>query len=194
VFIEVFSINTNAFTTHLQIKNALNNYEHAADNYGLITSAQAKELGIPNIELVKLSHRGRLLRVWQSVYRIPQYVPTPLDKYAEAVAIVGNEAFVYGESVLAMHGLAFVNPAILFIGIQKRIRKNLPMYIKAVKVNNDIQMEYHEGIPSQSIVSSIITCSKLIMNDRLLNAVEVAAEQGLITDNERTYLKEVLFA
>ena len=71
-------------------------YEHAADNYGLITSAQAKELKIPSIELVKLSHRGRLQRLWQGVYRISHYIPVPLDKYAEAVAIVGEGAFIYG--------------------------------------------------------------------------------------------------
>ena len=37
-------------------------YEYAADNYGLITSAEAKAIGVPNVELVKLAHRGRLTR------------------------------------------------------------------------------------------------------------------------------------
>ena len=35
-------------------------YEYAADSYGLITSSEAKMLGIPNVELVKLAHRGKL--------------------------------------------------------------------------------------------------------------------------------------
>ena len=166
-------------------------YEYAADNYGLITTAQAKELEIPSIELVKLSHRDRLQRVWQGVYRISHYIPTPLDKYAEAVAIIGEGAFIYGESVLAMHGLALLNPTVLYVATSKRVRKTLPKFIKKVKVR-EIPHVYYEGIPSQDIVSAIIICREQIMTDRLSKAIEEAEEQGLISDEDRNYLKESL--
>ena len=58
-------------------------YEHAADNYGLITSSEAKVLGVPNIELVKLAHRGRLSRLGHGVYRVKHYIPTMYDKYCK---------------------------------------------------------------------------------------------------------------
>jgi predicted transcriptional regulator of viral defense system len=167
-------------------------YEHATDNYGLITSAQAKDLKIPSIELVKLSHRGRLQRIWQGVYRISHYIPAPLDKYAEAVAIVGEGAFIYGESVLAMHGLALLNPALLYVATSKRVRKTLPKYIKIVNVKKISPVEYYEGIPSQDIVSAITICREQIMTDRLSNAIEGAEKLGLISQADRTYLEELL--
>jgi predicted transcriptional regulator of viral defense system len=167
-------------------------YEYAVDNYGLITSAQAKELEIPNVELVKLSHRNRLVKVWQGVYRIIYYTPTPLDRYAEAVTIVGDEAYIYSESVLAMHGLAFINPTVLFVATPKRIRKSLPKYIKTIKVKNLNQTTYYEGILSQNVTSAIITCSKHIMTNRIENAINEAVKQGLITHNDVIYLKKEL--
>ena len=167
-------------------------YEYAADNYGLITSAKAKDLDVPNVELVKLSHRGRLIRIGHGVYRIVHYIPTPLDKYAEAVAIVGEDAHIFGESVLAMHELAFVNPAAIYIATTKRIRKNLPGYIKTVTVKEKCPIIYYEGIPSKHIISAILACRESIMIDRLENAVGEAGKQGLITQEEVNYVSEAI--
>ena len=87
-------------------------YEVAADDYGLVSSATAQKMGVPAIELVKLAKRGRLIHVGRGLYRLARYVPTPYDSYAEAVALVGPEAYLFGESVIAMHGLAPTNPKI----------------------------------------------------------------------------------
>lgn len=54
------------------------------------------------------------------------YTPTKLDPYAEAVTLVGNESFLLGETVLAMHDFALVNPRQLLIGTPRRTRKALP--------------------------------------------------------------------
>ena len=167
-------------------------YEYAADNFGLITSAKASALDIPNVELVKLSHRGRLVRVGHGVYRIIHYVPTPLDKYAEAVAIVGENAYIFGESVLAMHELAFVNPTVILVATTKRIRKTLPEYIRIVCIKDKGCVTPHEGIPSQSIVSAILECGKSVMADRLENAIDEAKKRGLITQEESEYAREEL--
>jgi len=159
-------------------------YEHAADNYGLITSAEAKTLGIPNVELVKLAHRGRLQRVGYGVYRILHYIPTPYDKYAEAIALVGNDAVVYGESVLAMHGLALVNPVVIRVAVKVRNRRKLPKHIKLFASKKDLNIANYEGIPSQSVYNAILTCIGTIMTDRLLEAVNESEKQGLITEEE----------
>jgi predicted transcriptional regulator of viral defense system len=159
-------------------------YEYAADNYGLITSAKAKELGIPNVELVKLSNRGRLAKIGHGVYRINHYIPTRLDKFAEAVSIVGEDAHVYGESVLAMNELALVNPTTIFVATPKRIRKKLPNHIKAVVLKDIDGIAYHEGIPSQNVVSAIKSCRGRVMADRLADAVDEARKKGLVTELE----------
>jgi len=159
-------------------------YEHAADNYGLITSAKAKMLGIPNVELVKLAHRGKLQRVGYGVYRILHYIPTPYDKYAEAIALVGNDAAIYGESVLAMHGLALVNPVVIHVVTKIRNRKKMPKNIKVLFSKKDINKVNYEGIPSQSVYYAIITCKSTVMAERLLEAINEAERQGLISEED----------
>ena len=167
-------------------------YEYAADNYGLITSAKAKDLDIPNVELVKLSYRGRLIRIGHGVYRITRYIPTSLDRYAEAVALVGEDSYIYGESVLAMHELAFVNPTAILVATTKKIRKNLPRHIQMVYMKYKDHVVNYEGILSQSIISAILVCRDSIMSNRLENAIDEAGKQGLITPVEEKYVREEL--
>ena len=168
-------------------------YEHAADNYGLITSSEAKTLGIPNVELAKLAFRGRLQRLGHGVYKIKHYIPTSYDKYATALSFVGNGAAIYGESVLAMHGLALVNPNRIYVAVQSRIRKKLPPYIQIVHPKCALAITEYEGIPSQSVYDAIMACRHTIMTDRLLEAVNEAERQGLITYEEaRTARSELL--
>ncbi|MCL1808252.1 MAG: hypothetical protein FWG42_00615 [Clostridiales bacterium] len=159
-------------------------YEYAVDNYGLITSGAAKTLDISNVELVKMAHRGRLRRIGHGVYRIVHYVPTEFDKYAEAVALVGGGAAIYGETVLSMHGLAFVNPAVIYVAAHTRIRKKLPAYIKVVYIQQNNNMAAYEGIPSQSVFEAILACKNIVMADRLVEAVKEAERQGLISYEE----------
>ena len=43
----------------------------AADDYGLVTSADARALGASDAEVVQYAARGRLERVARGVYRVP---------------------------------------------------------------------------------------------------------------------------
>jgi len=156
-------------------------YEYAADNYGLISSNEAKSLGISNVELVKLAHRGKLRRLGHGVYRIAHYIPTVYDEYAEAVAIVGYGATIYGESVLTLHGLAHVNPSVIHIATHIRVRKKLPAYIQIVRPSAYYNVVEYEGIPSQSVFDAILSCGATVMKERLIEAVNEAERQGLIT-------------
>jgi predicted transcriptional regulator of viral defense system len=167
-------------------------YEYAADNYGLITSHEAKMLGIPNVELVKLAHRGRLHRVGHGVYRIIHYIPTAYDKYAEAIALSGRGSVVYGESVLAMHGLGLVNPAVIIVAEKSRIRKTLPAHIRVVYPKKTISEIYYEGIPSQSVFKAILECRGTVMTDRLIDAAIEAERQGLISEAEAKMARKEL--
>lgn len=71
-------------------------YEIAADNYGLITSAQAKEAGVSDKEMSAIAKRGRIQRVGRGVYRLTDYIPVENDIYAESVALVGEGLFSMG--------------------------------------------------------------------------------------------------
>ncbi len=167
-------------------------YEIAADQYGLITTDEAKDLGIPNIELTKLAHRGKLKRLGYGLYRISRYIPTELDVYAEAVKMVGTDACLFGESVLALHNLIPTNPACIYVASSLRIRKRLPDHVRVIKksINND--RVYYEGIPAQDIVNAIRSCVGTIMIERLINAVEESRRIGIITvDESKALIKEL---
>ena len=167
-------------------------YEYAADHYGLITSANAKEMGIPVVELGKLHSRGRLARVGHGVYRICHYIPTLLDGYADAIALVGRNAYLYGESVLAMHNLAPTNPATIKVATPNIVRKSLPPYLAVITRNSNEQITWYEGIPSQTVAEAIRACKPTMMSDRLLDAVREARKQGLINEREAIQLtKEI---
>ena len=85
-------------------------YEQAVDNHYLFTTANAAAAGIPSVELAKLASRGRLESLGNGVYRLARYVPAESDPYAVAVARAGEGAYLYGESVIALLGLAPTNP------------------------------------------------------------------------------------
>jgi predicted transcriptional regulator of viral defense system len=165
-------------------------YEYASDNYGLITSAVAKGLGIPNVELVKLSQRGRLTRLGHGVYRITHYIPTPLDQYADAVVQVGHGAYIFGESVLAMHGLALVNPNVIYTATATVPRKKLPLHIINVLRRDGDDVVKYEGIPTQSVANAILICRTSVMAERLNDAIIDAKRQGLISENEANKIKK----
>ncbi|MEG0303584.1 MAG: type IV toxin-antitoxin system AbiEi family antitoxin domain-containing protein [Gordonibacter sp.] len=165
-------------------------YEIAVDNYGLITSAEAKELGVSDQDMSMLAKRGRLEKRGHGVYKLTRYVPTPYDAYAEAVVLVGPHAYLYGESVIAMLELAPTNPSRVFIATPSRIRKQLPEYIVLVKTDGAIT--HYENIPSQSAYDAIRACRETMMPERLEDATREATRQGYITNKQATELLEEL--
>jgi len=167
-------------------------YELAADNYGLITSAQAREIGVTNNELVQYARRGKVERIGQGLYRLTHYVPTPYDSYAEAVALVGPEAYLYGESVIAMHELAPTNPTNMHVATPKRVRRKMPKYMKVTQVTGGNAPTIYEGIPSQTVADAIRSCRGKIMDNRLRDATLTARAKGYLTRaEEQDLLKEL---
>lgn len=155
-------------------------YEVASNNYGLITNSEAEKIGVSRKELCVLAKRERIKRLYRGVYKIVDYIPVDYDVYASSVLAVGNDAHLYGESVLAMHNLCPVQTKKIYIATTKRVRKQLPKSIKIINVKDNKNIINYFGIPSQSIKDALITCIGHIMPDRLLEAINEAKKQGLI--------------
>ena len=164
-------------------------YETAADRHGLITVEEAAELGIHRKQLLSWAAMGRLERCGRGVYRLNHHVPTPYDHFAEAVALVGRGAVIYGDGVLAMHNLALVNPPRIQVAVAKRVRRRLPEWIHLVKKTGDMREESFEGIACQPVADAIRTCRGTVMKERLLDAIDQAARQGLVGRQEYRELK-----
>ena len=164
-------------------------YEVGADRYGIVTAEAAAELGIHRKQLLAWEKIGRLERCGRGVYRLEHHVPTPYDHYAEAVALVGRDAIVYGDAVLSMHGLALVDPPRVSVAVGRRVRRTLPEWIRLVDKPAGTKEELFEGIPCQTVADAIRACRGKVMAERLAEAVEEAARRGLIGLREHEELR-----
>lgn len=163
--------------------------ETALGNFGLVTASQARQLGIRSKDIAEWAKLGRLSRLGWGVYRIAHYVPTAFDRYAEAVAIVGGDAVVWGESVLAMLNLGLVNPLRVEVATSRRVRKRLPEWVRLVKRPKDAEIGSIEGVPSQSLAGAIRVCRGRVMADRLAEAVREAGRKGWLGVDEAEALE-----
>lgn len=163
-------------------------YEIASDNFGLITSAEAREAGVSNMELVQYARRGRLERLGQGLYRLAKRIPEENDSYAVAVALVGPDAYLHGEGVLGMLGLCPVNPGYIPVATPRRVRKSLPPYIRLVQGGRDAEVEVIDGVRAQSVADAISACKATVLPDRLTAAAEAAYAQGYINEGEKRML------
>lgn len=167
-------------------------FDIAADHYGIVTSAQAKAEGISDKEMSAIAARGRICRLGRGVYKIVDYIPVDNDPYAEAVALVGPEAYLVGESVLALLRLAPTNPTRITVATPKRVRKQLPAHIRITLARGDEQPTSYEGIPCEPISRAIRSCEGRIMPDRLKKAAYEAHRQGYLDKQELSRLLKEL--
>ena len=169
-------------------------FDEAIGKYGIISSARAKEIGIPSVELVKLSRRGRLRRLGYGVYKLVQYSPAPdgLDAYADSIALVGDGAYLYAQSVLAMHHLCPTNPARIYVATPKRCRRTLGDRIVVVDERPFDEIEWYDGIPSQTVAEAIRTSRGAVMDERLVEAVDTALRKELIDRETSRKIKREL--
>lgn len=158
--------------------------EIALDNYGYVTTKEAAEAGVPAIELPKLAARGGLENVAYGLYRVTDVSPTAFDQFAEALLRVGEGAYLYGESVLALFGLADVNPRTIKVAINRRARPKLPPHIELVHVKGAERTTRYEGLEAQPVAEAILACRGRIETGRLLEAAKQARAEGLVTTSE----------
>ena len=167
-------------------------YEIAADNHGLITSMQAKSVGLSNNELVQYAKRGRVEKVGYGVYKLTRWVPEENDTYALAVKIAGNGAVLYGESVIAMLGLAPTNPDRLYVATPSRVRRKLPHNLIVKYITGIEPSAHYDGIDCQSAYDAILACKSSMMSERLFFASEKARDEGYISDHQLEILNDEL--
>lgn len=167
-------------------------YEFAVDNHYLITTEDAKEIGVPTVELAKLANRGKLESISRGLYRLARYVPGETDPYAIAVARLGKGAYLYSESVIAMLGLAPTSPDYICVAVPGRTRKIIPDSIRIYKAAPDDKTTVYEGVPSQHIACAIVSARTTMMDDRLLNAARRARKEGYLTTKGFEHLKETM--
>lgn len=159
-------------------------YEVASGNFGLVTARQARALGVSSRELSRWVRLGRLEHSARGVYRISTYPASQFDAFAAAVESVGEDAYLFGESVIGMLRLTATNPTWIHVATPCRVRRRLSNGIMVHKGVSDYQFTYYEGVRSQRVADAIISCKRSIRLDRLLVALSQAVAQGYVDRND----------
>lgn len=164
-------------------------YALAAEHHGFVTTEMARAIGVPSVEVRKLAARGGMSNVTRGLYRVEGIDGGDRAPYAEAVLRVGDDAHLVGDSVLAFHDLALVNPRRIKVGTPRRVRRDLPSHIQLVHTQTDpADLTEYEGIPSLTVAAAIRDSIGAVMPERLSEAVERAADEGLVRRRDATAL------
>jgi predicted transcriptional regulator of viral defense system len=159
--------------------------ERALDQYGYVTTRDARELGVPPVELRKLYQRGGLEHVAHGLYRFDDVPRTSRDQFMEAVLRVGADAFLVGDAVLALHDLALVNPRRIRVATPGRERHRLPATVTVER--RDVprsERTVYEGVPATTIARALLDSRGTVMPERLIEAAREAARTGLLRRGE----------
>ena len=159
-------------------------YEVASGNFGLVTARQARTLGVSSRELSRWVRLGRLEHSGRGVYRISTYPASQFDAFAAAVEAVGEDAYLFGETVIGMLRLTATNPTRIHVATACRVRKSLSNGIVVHRGANGYLFTSYEGVRSQRVADAIISCKRSIRADRLLEALSHAVNQGYVGRDE----------
>ena len=164
-------------------------YALAEKHYGFVTTDMAQSVGVPSVEVRKLAARGGMSNVARGLYRVDGIDGGDRAPYAEAVLRVGDGAHLVGDSVLAFHDLAFVNPRRIKVGTLRRVRRDLPAHIQVVHTRtNPADLTEYDGVPSLAVTAAIRGSIGSVMPERLADAVERAADEGLVRRRDASAL------
>ncbi|MBX3031477.1 MAG: type IV toxin-antitoxin system AbiEi family antitoxin domain-containing protein [Chloroflexi bacterium] len=159
--------------------------EVAHDQHGYITTRDARRLGVPEFALRQLAAYGGLDHVARGVYRFDDFAVTPTSQSMEAVLRAGDGAHLIGDAVLALHGLALVNPDRIRVGVPRRVRASLPPTIRVERRSDSGDLTSYEGIPATTVARAIIDSIGVVPRERLRAAITAARERGLLLERER---------
>lgn len=167
--------------------------ERAFDSHGVITIEDARACGVPAVEVRKLAARGALAQLGRGVYRMLEVPAGRLDEYAEAVALVGGDAVLADESVLAAHDLAPINLRHIRVATTRRVRAQLPETVEVLhRVVPAGDRDWIDGVPAMSVEAALLGARSRVMTHRLVDAARLAARRGLLgPDQEARVISEL---
>ncbi|MDR1511900.1 MAG: hypothetical protein LBS56_00230 [Propionibacteriaceae bacterium] len=164
-------------------------WDVAVEQYGYVTTHDARELAIPTGELNKLAMRGGLRRVSQGLYRFPELPVTEYDRFMEAVLWTRDpRAALSHDTALDAYELSDINPDKVHVTIPRREKKLRRHDWPAVLVVHyqDLAPEHvgwWEGIPTVRVATAIDQCVEThVRADLVLQAIDTARRQGLIDE------------
>jgi len=164
----------------------------ASDNRGYFTAAAARAVGVLSVELDRWVKMGRIENPARGVYRLSNYPPSALEPYVLGTLSVGEKAYVYGESVLAMLNLVPTDPARMFVASPVRVRRKTNAMLTVVAGKPGTRIEHYEGIPAQNLADAIRSSRGYVRHDRRVRAAAEGLRQGYLMKAEWNALNREL--
>lgn len=176
-----------------RIQRAL--WEVAVDQYGYVTSKDARRLGVNTVELGKLAARGQIEHVSYGIYRFPQLPVTPLDSYMLATLWAAGRGVLSHDTALDLHEVCDINPSKLHITVPGRRpeRRGGEHYVVHSEPLGDGEVTWHEAIPIVTVAKAIEQGIAVGVSSHLLTqALQTARDRGAITEAEHRRLADDL--
>jgi predicted transcriptional regulator of viral defense system len=173
----------------------------AEENNGLLTSKEAREVGIMDSVLARLARRGRLERVARGVYRIAHYPADRFAQYKEAVlwarASNGPEQIALShETALLLYGISDANPAGVHLSVPRnaRLRRERPKWIVIHRADlSPEDVTEQEGMPVTSMertILDVLTATHRI--DLVRQAIGDARREGYLNAQQTGRLRQAV--
>jgi hypothetical protein len=168
-------------------------WEIAAFRNGVVTVAEAKDAGVPAVEMRKLAARGALRACGQGVYTHRDVPTTPFTEPTIAVALAGDGAFLHRESVLGLLGVGQFNPPKVRVGTRRRVRRTLPEWMELENRTDvpDEDLTHYEGIPATTVQRALKDMRSRMPPDRWEVMVDEALMRDMIGEQDMAAWKAV---
>jgi len=163
----------------------------AFGSHGIVTFAQAKALGVFPAEIYRWRKMGRLIKVGRGVFRLTAYPSHGfVSDMAALLALFGEGAYLYGESVLALYDLCPTRSYMATVAVHRRVRKTeIPAGTTVVKARQEYRPIFHEGIACQRPEDAILSCIGVLEGSRITEAVDEAERKGYFMPSEAEDLR-----
>lgn len=166
----------------------------AFDQHGLVTTADARELGVDPHRLHVMEARGLVDRVSRGVYRFVEVPSDALDQYMEATLWPFPVRGVLShETALDLHDLCDVNPSRVHVTVPARYRttRQLPPVFQLHREDLPAgEIGWHDGIPIVHPRRAILGSIENDLGWHLVEqAIATARRRGRVTASEARLLR-----
>ena len=175
-------------------------HELALDQHGVLTTAQAKELGIDPRTLWAMAKRGRIRRISFGVYQDPGVPDTRWTEYMRAALWPqGVTGVLSHATALALMELSDVNPSrihmTLPLGHRVRRRQPPPVLVLHWADLPDEDVGSIEGVPVTKAARALRDCARAHLGPALLRqAIDDGLVHGWLSRKEAESLRRDLAA
>lgn len=159
--------------------------DRAFDQYGLVTSEDARDLGVDRQRLVDMERRGTLERVARGLYRFKAIPPTANDQLMEATLWPRRTRGVLShDTALVLHDLCDINPAEIHITVPRgyRINREIPpayeIHHRDLSVKDQALVE---DLPTVTPRRAVLDAIEVHVDPKLIEqALETIRRRGLV--------------